>query len=593
MTTLTNDHSFIYNGVDFGVTTHLRRLSARPQLDGAGRLVVFVEYTFTVEGYVFAADPDAGDTTDTTLESIRQKLLQTGGKLTYKNAGFGNFELQTELADVCYGPKPVSLEWEPTGDNKACRVVFTVKVCVVECQGAQLLPGNIKGMIEYGYELADSNDQSGYTRRTYSCHARVAAVRKTINTFTLADHADTLRDVICPVLPFGFRRVSNEWRLSEDKAEIRGTVVDELLPPNAPQPGVVVSDGSHSVETDNGNLYRWMSTITATYEMARGRPAAQAFIHFSNLVKDRLDNARKAVRDPLKKGQKADVIPLKLRYSEPQLWGRQTASFMAAWSYITSTATAIAASGLWRPIPDSNYQQWAVSMSQAGVTKPRGVTNAQFDAKADALINFCNLEPVPDNPMILRPPPFAPPPNTKVSPFSEERPDPDVSWLRWRCSLNVEFSDETVELKPMPLRAVQLDKSPTSVNATNGYTAPYVPQTCPRPIVQVRAAPSMYVTLEGYAVRAGYDISPPELVSVGGVPVVPMNRPGVEFFRTQVHANFYTPVVRAEWRLRYLVAGIPTVGLGAPASPELGAVGDGADDVFQDLMRLGNPSGGK
>lgn len=75
MTTLTNDHSFIYNGVDFGVTTHLRRLSARPQLDGAGRLVVFVEYTFTVEGYVFAADPDAGDTTDTTLESIRQKLL--------------------------------------------------------------------------------------------------------------------------------------------------------------------------------------------------------------------------------------------------------------------------------------------------------------------------------------------------------------------------------------------------------------------------------------------------------------------------------------------------------------------------------------
>jgi hypothetical protein len=91
--------------------------------------------------------------------------------------------------------------------------------------------------------------------------------------------------------------------------------------------------------------------------------------------------------------------------------------------------------------------------------------------------------------------------------------------------------------------------------------------------VQQRTQPIVYVTLHGYAVRAGFQIPIPQLLTVGGLTATPCGRAdrGEGFEQTAI-GNVTVPLYVAKWKLRYvLTPGIPNGSFVVPSNPLLGA----------------------
>ena len=109
--------------------------------------------------------------------------------------------------------------------------------------------------------------------------------------------------------------------------------------------------------------------------------------------------------------------------------------------------------------------------------------------------------------------------------------------------------------------------------SSGGYVVPYA--DAPGGIIQIRGKPAVAVVLQGYALRAGFDISPPELVTFAGQIPVLANRAGVEYWRTGIVANMLTPIVGAAWRFRWLLPQLPTGRLVSPVNPLYGGVSGG------------------
>ena len=149
--------------------------------------------------------------------------------------------------------------------------------------------------------------------------------------------------------------------------------------------------------------------------------------------------------------------------------------------------------------------------------------------------------------------------------------------MYYRCDQAVEEQDQHALLKLLPVNPIVIGSVVGGIGAAigagirlpqAGYRALFPPSKTPEP-VQARAAPTYYVTLVGRALRAGYTIPQPVLLSVGGNGVILSNRPGINYFRTGVVANYGIPIVAAKWSLRYLVRGVPAKDLFVPGGPEL------------------------
>ena len=83
----------------------------------------------------------------------------------------------------------------------------------------------------------------------------------------------------------------------------------------------------------------------------------------------------------------------------------------------------------------------------------------------------------------------------------------------------------------------------------------------PSEFVQQRTRPKLYVTVGGVALRCGYGVPVPEVVSIGGKRPVLVGQP---WFTQGVVGGTIVPVVKAEWSLTYLFT--DTDG-GAPLKP--------------------------
>ena len=105
--------------------------------------------------------------------------------------------------------------------------------------------------------------------------------------------------------------------------------------------------------------------------------------------------------------------------------------------------------------------------------------------------------------------------------------------------------------------------------------------TQPSAVIQRRTGETNAIYLTGAAIRVCYDIPPPELRSIGGVPVVAANRADRgEGFQTWVWGYFGHTVMAAKWRLRYLLTK-PTktilTGISTPTFPGGATLRTGGD----------------
>jgi hypothetical protein len=577
-----------YNGLDLsGADLATKSFSIRPVLSSDGRTIIYSTITISVE---FTLASGAGDNppynTTANMLLLRQKLLEPRRALYFQANGCGDIVINTGdniARDCCWGPVPKLLSWKANG-TASCKVAWSVEVHMPTCGDAAF----VKQLLEFVLKVDYTIDRSGLTTRKLSGRL---VIPLTVASSVVLDNtpdatADDWRDRIgdrFPPVP-GFRRIPGTFSQSEDQRTLTFGLTDEQLPSPNPLPfGQVDASASHSITSTQamGKIGTWNGTISATYETALDKPRVDTFKLFKALLKDRLNKARQAALA-------SSYFLRTLTLSEPQIYGKTSATYTATYSFVVNKDKLLLGSGLWRKTPKANgapatHDEWQTSLG--GVIGVRGLAGWQLDPEAFVIVDLCN----PVQPRRINDPrgfggggdgnPESAPP------WENDPPDPETSWMDYELALAVEQTDETVEMKYLPTQEIDLSPSALSVQQTGLLSIASVPPvpniTTAAPIqrstklptieayrsaagggkasgeAEVRALPSLAVWLVGHAMRYGFPIQPPSILSVAGVKVLPQNR-GPVWIMKQTGNYFGVPVYAASWRFRYLLPQFPT-----------------------------------
>lgn len=604
-----------YNGITFPPTmTETREASVRPMYDQAGRTVIYNVYSITLKSTLGDINQAVGQSTDGTLETLRKRLTTPGAELHYNGCGLGfdltinapvdPLSLPPPKRDVVWGPKPQLLKWKPLG-RQACEIEWSVQVAVPDCDEANYA----FALMELNFKFTWDIDLSGYTRRTYSGFLRIPQTRKTVDDRTLLDQADDdnyLQAVYPPTL-IGFRRVVGQRTLSEDKCRLDFSVVDQEIGPNYPPEGVVEVSMNHELRS-NGSITAasgsWISTLQATYEIARDTDRTVALKLFLNALLERMNRAVAVPYGPKQERQKPLI--LSFRASHPEIYGKKAASFSASWRVLSTLVDLAKASGLWTAPPFSDAEAWADSLKDTAFHR-RGNAKLYFARTGqgipDVLIDLCQRDEVANTELVET---FEPEEDGPDRELNNEIPKPETSWLHFRSDFEFEQKDDLPEIKLLPVTQTGISpmrvlsttppvaeiNDPYSLSTDTTYDAGTRPapeltfdlarvgslsvykeetdQGASRYVTQLRNTPEIFVTLRGEAVRAGFEITPPALASVGGCNVTPANREGNGFTRSVLGSLFGVTIYGCIWDLRYRVLGVPKGNVPQIDSPFLG-----------------------
>src|SRR5262249_40226752 len=140
------------------------------------------------------------------------------------------------------------------------------------------------------------------------------------------------------------------------------------------------------------------------YDYPRSLSPSAAFLHFWTLISHRLAITLKNSRLPpnVTRRQQRKGRTLILRgfsMAEPDLYGPPAADFSLGYTFGPTLDTVLAASALWTPVPESNYQRWASSLRDAQVWDGRGYDKLGLGA-GEVVINLC--QPQKPNTVVLK-----------------------------------------------------------------------------------------------------------------------------------------------------------------------------------------------
>ena len=605
-------HTLRYNGITFGSFTKTLSVRVKPIPDASNRTTIVNEYTFTFRSTV------AGGATDAAVVACRRALTKNGGVFIYTGRGLGDIAINTGIVrDVMWGPWVTDVLFEPLAEDNAVRITWTIQVRIPECPGAKYK----FAWMELAYTVTHDIDKYGCTTWTAAGHLRIPQNWSGNANRLLNDSPDDYREAQNPPLTMGFRRTYGPWVVSEDRTRLDFEIKDEEMGLNYPPPGVVDVKASHEFSSNGVAAHRWTGTISAEYELARGTPPAVAADHFySVLVKNRINNAKKLAMLNNIKGA-AGVMPLAHSIGEPEIYGKIVKvklSLTYQFLYdITGPGSPLAISGLWQPVPLSNWLAWSTSLKGTAMN-PRG--NVRFTFKlTDDVFDLCNqpesrTEYIPgkvNNVLTPVVPVSTAPQKVPAIKSLWEEPTAAASWANYENVIYLEADSGSVPVRTLPSKKEHkglTGAAPRYENATqfvNGQpvkfkidnlkqfqgqaanvVAPFAgdfaantnavaqialfgAKAIDKVAAMVRSRQLVYVYLRGSATRWGYPVPCPSLTDVNGlVPVLAcrLNR-GEGFSQGIAGSAAGTPIYTATWNLRYQLPDVPKGSLPIPPNP--------------------------
>lgn len=563
-----------YNGYTFpnAISSSVR---ATPIYDSSGRIVKSVQYTIEIETIVLpdhAPTSTAGAQVDDNLEDIRLRLSQAKKELTFNDQGLGNAITVNKAdgtgtyVDVDFGPKPQILEWEPVGSNRAARIVWSVTTTIPECSSGY----SANRPLEYNYSVVWSIGADGLTRRTISGHIEVMVYTGYLtgsNSFRVNQVADQYRDWIVFSTVAGFKR-EQEYSLSEDRKQLKFHITDtQIASPNPYPPGVVELEaaheiGSHLVTTQafkGANFVSWDVTLSMSIKLAPDMPQHYGWFIFLLIAKSRLDRiASGSVVNKDRNGQQVSQTPhwiltsMKIR---EELYKREIKCSLTYW--LVSTGSAVfSASGLFQVTP-GDWENWRVSMLD--IHSSRGIAGMRFLPADDILINICNTQFGSSNMTYSQ----VPVRSGSQGIFGPGCPLPQHSWLYFNNSFQVVQKANTVvssKLSGYETYRYQSQNSESPGQYIQGEEDKFEERSGPsqdsasETFVESRGSPTYIVRMKGFAVRIGYPIKTPTLVSIGGIKATRIGSPR-EHTGT-VHAG-ECPIYAKSWIVEYALDNLP------------------------------------
>lgn len=180
-------------------------------------------------------------------------------------------------------------------------------------------------------------------------------------------------------------------------------------------------------------------------------------------------------------------------------------------------------------------------------------------------------------------------------------PSPEKSFIEYECSISTYVNNQLIRHKPL----AQQDFSPQTVTGgnmnileNNFYTiynclhdnlvgeavdSTYYLANPPLPDnLQIVGAPSTVLVIKGYALRAGYDVNPPNMIVYGGQQVFQKSR----YVDRKQLGSGAVPFFYAEWFIEYYVAGLPLGVCGVPDHPTLREEGSSVGSVSADVLAI-------
>lgn len=559
----------VYNGQNLNTAeTCTTGFSMKPIYDAAQRTITYVETTLTIRFVIYSS---VVGTVDADIDRVKSALMRPAGALDWSSKGGGKLQANMPggaAKDVMYGPMPQSFRIIGTPHQLKTECEWSVLVSLPVCDNAVYQ----KTPMEINYELNIDIDESGWSKRTYAGHIIIPTTRESVTSTKLLDNADAyLNDLVPSALP-GFRRQAQPRKLNYAKTRLDLTVVDTEMATNIPPKSIIdVKARMEYASESNSNMCRYNGTLSADYELAKGTTADVAFTAFKALWADRLAALELALNNlPNQPGaapngvggvpggkQKSFVWPCGFHASEPDIYGKPHAVFSI--NFFTVSSFVQLTAGLYRPVPNSNWQQWQASIPSF---KSRGSAGLQFQNDQDAIFDLCVTKSTPTSLRSQAGNGIA-----KLAGqggLASSKLTANSSWIIFENAIYIEYSDGTIGHRN--LLTATLSQGPVLGGAQ-------VPSGLVSNIIQQRNVTSITVIMIGRALRLGFPIAAPILLTVGGVDCVPANRQsqGDGFFGPKIVGNIGVPLFAANWQLRYLLPLTPGI-IDAPPNPYLSAV---------------------
>lgn len=525
-----------YNGVDFDGATKIT-VSSQHVRDEANQTTIYMKYLITA----VAVFQDNGGT-DNDLMTVRSLLAEDGKRLVFRQKGFGDDLVVAPggpRSDVRMGPKPQVLEWRPIGASRACEVVWTVETCVAECESVH----RRIGVSAFNYQIDFDVDEHGDTTRATSGYIEIVQTR--LPSRKLSDSADKYREILAHGIPLGFKR-SQSFSLSADKSRLDFSFTDTQIPSNNPYPKKVTDiKASHRLSLSRNRAYftERRNIITCEMTLKAGVAGTQSWLIFLSLLRQRI----RAIKQTA--GQQIFYDALE---AEEDIFSRRC-SFMLAFTYLKPYRELIGDCGLWRPLTDFKWREWAEDTRE--VRGVRGNKGMFHNPATDLIIDLCGSVPTASLYIETEP---RPPTSSTESLFKNDLPDPESSYLKYRA-YTIPHRDRPV-IRQSTLQPPESDYGAKMAFDLQGrVTSPvnpfdYGPKAQVADVLQVRGAGQYGVRLVGSAVRAGYPIPRPALVQANGRALEELSS---HFPQVQVGNYFGVPVYRAQWEIAYALSSSP------------------------------------
>lgn len=530
-----------YNGYTFGEYSHVS-FSAEMVEDNAQRTVLYHRGKLRVQTVIAAESGDAY--VGYHFRRIRQLLSKAGQQLDINHEGFGPplsiNSSSSGVYDVCFGPKPRFISWEPVGNTNAVEVIWECEYCLPICDGQSGV--RYEGLSALNYGISYRIDKFGYTTRTVSGYLEIAMTRA---GYSIPDTADAYREVIEVPKPIDYERESS-WQLSPDKRRADFVITDsQIKSHNAYPVGVVSIRANHRVGWSRRNSAILVNSINATIELAHNQSRGRAWDIFRNLVSQRTQVALDL----------GDYVMLESLEADEELYGHAI-SFSLSYRIISEYSGALSkfltSSGLFKHVGtgvvESDWGHWSDSL--ASIQSTRGLSQLEHSASEDAIVDLC-VDAVPPQVPIPYIVPSNPP--TVFASLCNAKPPPDKSYVRFEAAItSIEDVPATMQITVGGDDLEPIEFDPADPSSGNGDT------DASKNIVRfIEEAPAgLRFQWTGYAERLGYDIPKPGKLEFGGKT---LRRIGKAKFRRKYLGKFFCqPLYGAAWNMMYVVDERPT-----------------------------------
>ena len=520
-----------YNGFAWGppnTTPPQLRVMSEVRYDEARRAVVGIDYRLEVSAIL-------SETSETSaaakVATLRETLQRPGKTLQITGLGFGDLQLE---GDTQFGPKPLAVELTPIAGSGSWQLRWKAAFTLIE--GATAASGD---WLAFNFRTEYAIDDRGFTTRTITGHVRIISTPDPQTPGAISVTADSVRDSVVIAVPPGFRREQSRWTEDAVKSRLEFEVIDRELD-HLPYPaGIVAGEVDFTVTQSTVPQTKAVAQLEGWLEHAANQPAHHSAERLLAIAADRAARLTTAAGGLL--------LPTRLELRRP-LFARK-ALVRCEWERLGCLWEVLSASGLWEPVPGTDYATWRPSLE--ALWGNRG-TASLASRLADGVIVDLADSPQSSAEIGASGGSISSPGGTWTLPALMPTVTEATSWRGYAARLEV-VREEQATLH-YPAQAVSYTGQHEGVGPEFSVTYP--------PLREVHGEPRQKVVFTGHAERIAFVPSVPRLVSAGGQPLVERGRTES---REQVANLCGQPVYRTEWRIEYDVGGY----LQTPTPPEI------------------------